>query len=71
MNGCYIRELSAEDFHRLALPYYQKCLTRSLDLAALSKVLQPRIETLADIAAQTDFLEQLPDYDLALFENKK
>ncbi len=71
MNGCYIRELSAEDFHRLALPYYQKCLTRPLDLAALSKVLQPRIETLADIAAQTDFLEQLPDYDLALFENKK
>lgn len=71
MNGCYIRELSAEDFHRLALPYYQKCLTRSLDLAALSKVLQPRIETLADIAAQTDFLEQLSDYDLALFENKK
>ncbi len=71
MNGCYIRELSAENFHRLALPYYQKCLTRPLDLAALSKVLQPRIETLADIAAQTDFLEQLPDYDLALFENKK
>lgn len=71
MNGCYIRELSAEKFHELALPYYQKYLSRSLNLEFLSKVLQPRVETLADIVSQTDFLENVPEYDLSLYENKK
>lgn len=71
MNGCYIRELSAEKFHEMALPYYQKYLTRELNLPMLSKVLQPRIETFGDIAAQTDFLEKMPEYNLELYTNKK
>ncbi len=71
MNGCYIRELSAEKFHELAMPWYEKCLTRSLNLEMLSKVLQPRVETLAEIAEQTGFLEAVSDYNLALYENKK
>lgn len=71
MNGCYIRELSAEKFHELAMPYYEKCLTRKLDLKMLSSVLQPRVETFNDIVAQTDFLENVPEYDLALYTNKK
>lgn len=71
MNGCYIRALTPEEFHRQALPWYGKCLTRSLNLEMLSKVLQPRVETFADIARETDFLEQMPDYELALYDNKK
>ena len=71
MNGCYIRALPPQDFHRLALPYYEKCFTRRLNLEFLSTVLQPRVETLADICVQADFLENLPDYGIALFQNKK
>lgn len=71
MNGCYIRALTPEEFHRQALPWYGKCLTRILNLKMLSKVLQPRVETFADIARETDFLEQMPDYELALYDNKK
>lgn len=71
MNGCYIRNLTPAEFHHLAMPYYEKCLTRKIDLAFLSTVLQPRIETLADICNNVDFLETLPAYDTALFQNKK
>ena len=71
MNGCYIRALSPEAFHALALPYYQKCLTKPLNLAFLSQILQPRIETLQDIVPMVSFLENLPEYDVSLFENKK
>ena len=71
MNGCYIRALTPEEFHRQALPWYGKCLTRRLNLEMLSKVLQPRVETFADIARETDFFEQMPDYELALYDNKK
>lgn len=71
MNGCYIRQLPLEKFHQLALPYYQKVLSLPLNLEALSQVLQPRIETLGDIAAQADFLQEVPAYELSLYENKK
>lgn len=71
MNGCYIRELSAEKFHELAMPYYEKYLTRKLNLELLSSVLQPRIETLKDIVSQTDFFENMPEYSLELYINKK
>ena len=71
MNGQYIRNLSAEEFHKLALPYYEKALTRSVNLEALSTVLQPRIETLQDIIENVDFIEKLPEYSNELFINKK
>lgn len=71
MNGCYIRNLSAENFHKLALPYYKDLEDRNIDLAFLSKVLQPRIEVLNQITEQTDFLAKMPEYDVSLYENKK
>ncbi len=71
MNGCYIRSLTADEFHKIALPWYNKCITRKLNLENLSKVLQPRVETFADIIPQTDFLEKMPEYDISLYENKK
>ena len=71
MNGCYIRALSAEKFHELAMPYYQKYLTRAVNLQFLSTVLQPRLETLNDIASNIDFIETLPKYDLSLYQNQK
>lgn len=70
MNGCYIRNLTAEKFHELALPYYAH-LSSELNLKALSAVLQPRVETLGQIPSETDFFAQVPDYSVSLYENKK
>lgn len=70
MNGCYIRSLSADDFHKLAETHYQN-IKKDINFKALSLVLQPRIELLNQIEAETDFFEKLPDYDIALYENKK
>ena len=71
MNGQYLRNLSANEFHQLALPYYAKALTRQVNLEALSQVLQPRIETLQDIIDNVDFIENLPTYGNELYINKK
>ena len=70
MNGCYIRNLSLEEFHDLALPYYSH-LSSELNLKELSAVLQPRVEILGQIPAETDFFAHVPDYSAALYENKK
>lgn len=71
MNGCYIRNLSETDFHKLALPYYKDLENKNIDLFFLSKVLQSRIEVLNQITEQTDFLAKMPEYDVSLYENKK
>lgn len=71
MNGCYIRNLSFEDFHKLACIEYDKFLTKPVNRQELSKVLQPRIETLNDIKEVANFIEALPEYSKELFINKK
>ncbi len=71
MNGCYIRALPVEEFHKLAAPYYKECLSRKVDEEFLSKVLQPRVEVLGDIPNQIDFIEQVKDFSNDLYFNKK
>ena len=71
MNGCYIRALPLEEFHKLAMPYYKECLSRKADEEFLSKVLQPRVEVLGDIPNQIDFIEQVKDFSNDLYFNKK
>ena len=70
MNGCYIRNLSADEFHKLAEPYYSN-IKKDINFKALSSVLQPRIETLKQIESETDFFVNMPEYDVSLYENKK
>ena len=70
MNGCYIRAFSAEKFHQLAQPYYTD-MPDNIDLEALSRTLQPRVETLGQISEQIDFIKSMPDYSLELYSNKK
>ena len=71
MNGCYIRALPVEEFHKLATPYYKECLSRKVDEEFLSKVLQLRVEVLGDIPNQIDFIEQVKDFSNDLYFNKK
>ncbi len=71
MNAEYIRRMPLEDFHVLALPYYTALSHSSIDLLKLSNVLQQRTEVLGEIPEKIDFLVQLPDYDVAMYINKK
>ena len=71
INGVYIRNMSLEEFHKKALPYYEKAIKRALDLEALSKVLQPRVNVLSEIIDLVDFFDEMPDYDLEMYCHKK
>jgi len=72
MNGEYIRKMSLEDFHNLAMPYYKRVITRDdLNFRKLSEVLQKRTEVLNTIPETVTFLEQLPEYDISLYIHKK
>ncbi len=72
MNGEYIRKMTPEQFHAAVSPYYSKALHDSgIDVTKVSRLLQPRTEILTEIPARIDFLEELPQYDIALYVHKK
>ena len=72
INGEYIRALSGDGFYEKALPWMRKTVkSETADLRALAGVLQARCEVLEDIPEQVDFIDAVPDYDLALYTNKK
>ena len=71
INGAYIRALSPEDFAKMAEPYIRQTCKGDFDIAKIAALLQPRTEVLTDIPEQVDFFDEMPDYDLALYENKK
>jgi len=72
INGEYIRMLTPEKFLEHATPYIRETVTREdVDLSKISALLQNRTEVFTDIPEQVDFIDEMPDYDLALYENKK
>lgn len=71
MNGMYLRAMSVEEFHELALPYYQDAIHSDLDLLNVSKILQQRVEVLTQIPEMVDFFDVLPEYDNAMYIHKK
>ena len=71
MNGEYIRALSPEKFAEYAEPYIRQTCKGNFDIAKIAALLQPRTEVLSEIPDQVDFFDEMPSYDLALYENKK
>ncbi|MCI8802080.1 MAG: glutamate--tRNA ligase [Oscillibacter sp.] len=71
-NAQYLRAMTPEDFARTAEPYIRQTVKNpAIDAAAVAALLQARCEKLTDIPEKVDFFDRLPDYDPALFTNKK
>ena len=69
-NALYLRAMTPEQFLAVAEPYIkQGCKT--CDPALIAPLLQARCEHLTDIPEKVDFFDQLPDYSIDLFTNKK
>ena len=71
MNGEYMKALVFDKFYELAEPYLKEALTKDFDLKKIAAMVKTRIETFLDIAAQVDFFEALPEYDIAMYTHKK
>lgn len=72
LNAEYIRNMSAEDFAKVSEPFIRTAVKNpAIDPAKISAILQQRTEVLTDIAPKLDFFDELPDYELDLYTNKK
>ncbi|MBP3493454.1 MAG: glutamate--tRNA ligase [Oscillospiraceae bacterium] len=71
-NAVYLRSMAAEDFAKVAEPYIRQSVKDTrYDAAAIASVLQARCEKLSDIPEKVDFFDQLPEYSVEFFTNKK
>lgn len=72
LNGEYIKELTLEDFHDFALPYYLKSVAKDkYDYAKLSKLLHHRTEVFSDIPQLLSFLEDFKEFSSSLYDRQK
>lgn len=70
MNSEYIKKIDKDNFHNMISKFYDS-LPSQIDKNYLSQMIQSRIETLNDVPDIIDFLIEIPNYDLSIFEHKK
>lgn len=71
MNGEYLKKMDFDRFYEMALPYIDSVVKKDLDKKKIAEMVKTRIEVFPDIPAQIDFFEELPEYDLSLYNSKK
>ncbi len=71
MNGVYLRNMSVDEFYELIKDILKECIHREVDLHTVAKILQPRIDTLAQIKESIDFIDELPEYECTMYVHKK
>ncbi|MEZ4358233.1 MAG: glutamate--tRNA ligase [Eubacteriales bacterium] len=72
MNAQYIRQLPPVEFLRLSTPYYVKVLPHNrFNFSLISRLIQPRLETMTEIYDKLEFLMEFSEYDMELFVSKK
>ena len=71
MNGEYLKAMDPEKFYGLAEPYLKKYVKAPLDLKKIAEMVRTRIEVFPDIEEMVDFFNELPEYDISMYTNKK
>ena len=71
MNGEYLKAMDSDRFYEMAEPYIREVVKRDCDLRKIAALVKTRIEIFPDIKEQTDFFEELPEYDTAMYCHKK
>lgn len=72
MNGEYIRNMSLDEFEKVALPFMARSITtEKFDTRLIASLIQQRTVVLTEIPEKISFLEKMPEFDPQLYFNKK
>ncbi len=71
INGEHIRKLPIKKFNSIALEYFPKTISESLNTEKISLLIQPRIERLTDIPGILAFFVKVQEYSPELYNHKK
>ncbi len=70
-NAVYLRAMEPAAFAKVAEPYIRQSVKGEYDIAAIAGLLQARCEKLTEIPEKVDFFDELPEYGIDFFTNKK
>jgi glutamyl-tRNA synthetase len=71
-NAEYVRRMGLPEYHDAMLPWIEGAMdVDRFDTMKLAELLQPRTEVFGELSAKVDFLTAMPEFDAALYENKK
>lgn len=72
LSGEYIKEMTDEEFKKLALPFLKKSAAfGKFDQDKLLKLVKPRVQIMSEIPEKLHFITDFKEYDLELFANEK
>ena len=60
-----------DSFYELAEPYIKEVVHRDCDYKKIAQMVKTRIEIFPDIKEHIDFIEAVPEYDVAMYTHKK
>ena len=71
-NAEYLRAMPQDTFIEVAMPYFQQVFgDKKMNWPVLASILQPRVTKLTEIPEIIGFFQELPEYPVDLFVNKK
>lgn len=71
LNGEYIKNMEFEAFFAKVEDRLKNVIKRDVDLRKIAKLCQSRLETLNEIDEMIDFIEEVPEYDKAIYKHKR
>lgn len=71
MNGEYMKAMDFDTFYQMAEPYIKDVIKKDMDLKKIAALVKTRIEIFPDIEGHIDFFEEVPEYDIAMYQHKK
>ena len=72
MNSQYIAKMDPEAYLAMATPWFDQALAgKGMDYKRLAELMQSRTDVFCRIPEKIRFLAEMPDYDTAIFFNKK
>ena len=72
MNSQYVAKMDPEKYLQMATPWFDKVLAgKNIDYRRLAELMQSRTDIFSRIPEKIAFLAEMPDYDTAIFFNKK
>lgn len=71
MNGEYLKNMELDKFMELSKPYFDEYIKGDFDRVKIAEMVKTRIEVLPEIKDHVDFFDEMPEYDISMFEHKK
>ena len=72
MNAHYVAQMDPEKYLAMATPWFDKVLSgKNVDYRRLAELMQSRTDIFSRIPEKIAFLAEMPEYDPAIFFNKK